>query len=134
MKEKEIAEKLKAIEQRMAEEKGQFDLFALFLREDSPNRWDLVVSSDWINEGKKQALQYIAKNVQETLSKDELLNLSRITIIDQHSPALEAFHKAVRVEHGMTEVKDGNFFGLQIKQAYIITSKRRREDAPKKAV
>ena len=127
---KEIAERLKANEESMAEEKGPFDLFALFLREDAPNKWDLVVAAEWINENKESALKYIAKNIQDALSQDELLSLSRIAIIDESNPALEAFHRAVRVEHGMAEIQDSNFFGLEIKHAYLITSKRRGEDAP----
>jgi hypothetical protein len=37
---------------------------------------------------------------------------------------LDALHKAMQTEHGMTEIQDSNFFGLQIKHAYLITSKR----------
>ena len=131
---KEIAEKLKAKEQSMAEEKGPFDLFALFLREDAPNKWDLVVAAKWINENKESALKYITKNIQDALSQDELLSLSRIAIIDESNPALEAFHGAMHVKHGIAEIQDSNFFGLQIKRAYLITSKRRGENAPKKAL
>ena len=120
---KEVAEKLKAKEQSMAEEKGPFALFALFLREDAPDKWDLVVAAEWINENKEIALKYIAKNIQDTLSQDELLSLSRIVIIDESNPALKAFHRAMQVEHTMAEIRDSNFFGLQIKHAYLITSK-----------
>ncbi len=129
---KEIAEKLKAKERSMAEEKGPFDLFALFLREDAPNKWDLVVAAEWINKNKESALKYIATNIQDTLSQNELLSLSRIAIIDESNPALEAFHRAMHVEHGIAEVQDSNLFGLQIKHAYLITSKRRGKNASRK--
>src|SRR5437667_89713 len=39
----EFVEHLKDIEVEISDERGPFILFALFLREDSPDRWDLVV-------------------------------------------------------------------------------------------
>ena len=126
---KDIAEKLKRQERNMAEEKGPFDLFALFLREDAPEKWDLVVAAKWIEENKREALKYISKAVQESLAHSEFLKLSRITIIDESNPELETFQRAMQfamyLEHGMAEIKNSNFFGLEIKHAYIITSQQR---------
>ena len=126
---KEIAEKLKIQEQIMATEKGPFDLFALFLREDAPGKWDLVVAAEWIEKDKSTALKYIASNVQQVLTSEELIQLSRIAIIDESNPALDAFHKAVNIEHSIAEIQDSNFFGMQLKHVYLITSKRRPTDA-----
>ncbi len=53
-----------------------------------------------------------------------MLKLSRIVIIEPNDPALETMHRATQVEHGEAELKDCNFFGLQLKHAFIITSKR----------
>lgn len=113
----------------MAEEKGPFDLFALFLREDAPGKWDLVVAAEWIEKNKQEALKYISDALKTKLSQSELIKLSRISIIDESNPALGALQSAMHVEHGMADIKDSNFFGLQIKHAYLITSKRRNENA-----
>lgn len=121
---KDILDKFIAIEKDLCKDKGEFNLFALFLREDSANKWDLLVSADWIIENKTESLKLIANKVQEHLEKKELVNLSRIVLIEEDNPALEAFHKAVNVEHGRAEIKDSNFFGLQIKHAFIITSRK----------
>ena len=129
---KEIAEKLKSYEEIMAKEKGPFDLFALFLREDAPGKWDLVVASDWIEKNKEKSFKYIAGIVQKALSKEELLKLSRIVLIDKTNPALEAMHRAMHVEHGIAEIRDSNFFGLQIKHAYLITSRGRNNGTSNK--
>lgn len=131
---KETAEKLKHQEEIMANEKGPFDLFALFLREDAPGKWDLVVAAEWIEKDKQAALKYIAGILQRTLTTNELLKLSRIAIIDEGNPALEAFQRAMHVEHGIAEIQDSNFFGLQIKHVYLITSKRRSKNAPNDAI
>lgn len=131
---KEIVEKLKQQEEIMAKEKGPFDLFALFLREDAPGKWDLVVAAEWIEKDKETAFKYIAGIVQKTLSKEQLLKLSRIAIVDESNQALEAFHRAMHVEHGVAEIQDSNFFGLQIKHVYLITSRRRTNSAPNKVI
>lgn len=121
---KQLAEKLVSLEHEVSSEKGDFALFALFLREDAQDRWDLVASASWIEVNKEKALDYLAKRLQSHLQPQELLNISRIVFVDEDNPALQAIHRAMRVEGGITEVKDSNFFGLQIKHAYIITSKK----------
>ena len=127
---KEIVEKLKQQESNMAQDKGPFDLFALFLREDAADKWDLVVAAQWIDKNKKNALKYITEALHKSLTQSEILKLSRIAIIDESNPALEAFQRAMNIEHGMAEIKDSNFFGLQIKHMYLITSQRREGNTP----
>ncbi len=67
--------------------------------------------------------KFIADQVQNILDKDELISLSRIVLLDKDNPVVEAVNRAFSVEHGQVECKDCNFFGLQLKHAYIITSK-----------
>lgn len=120
-----LLDKMAAIERQASREKGDFYFFSLFLREESPGKWDLLVSAPWIETNNKEALKYLSSLVQSHLTTEELLSLSRIVLIDMNNPGLEAVQNAVAVEHGKVEVKDSNFFGLDIKQAYVITSKRR---------
>jgi len=128
-----IAEKLRDLELRIAAERGTFSFFALFLREDSPDKWDLVASSAWLETNKEEGLSYLAKMLRTALAADELMTLSRIVTIDQNDPALQAIHKALKTEHSVIEVKDVNFFGLQIKHAYVITSQHEAETVGREA-
>ena len=123
---KPLAEKLVSLEGQISKEKGAFALFALFLREEVQDRYDLVVSSSWIEEDKKAALDYLAKQLRSCLEPQELLSLSRIVLVDLDNPSLRAINKAIKVEHGLSEVKNGTFFDLEIKHAYIITSKKQK--------
>lgn len=107
-------------------EKGEYDLFALFLREDSSNKWDILVSADWMNNNKEQALKYLAPKIQKSFTKYELVQISRIVIIEENNPALPALQQAISIKHCSAEIKDSNFFGLQIKHAFLITSRRRQ--------
>jgi len=126
----EIVKKLVHTEQEMAAEKGRFLLFALFLRKDAPDLWDVVVAATWVTKNKSDSLQYLSNKLRAVLNPSEFIRLSRIVIIDPDNPALAALQQAISIEHGITEIKDGTFFGLQIKHAYLITSRRDADQAP----
>lgn len=121
---KDLLEKLAILERDAALEKGDFTLFALFLREDSPDRWDLLASADWLDVNQWDGIRYLAEKLQSRLTLPELLTLSRIVYIATDNPGLQAITRALQVKHGCAEVRDSNFFGLAIKHAYIITSER----------
>ena len=121
---KETREKLALLEREVSDEKGEFSLFGLFLREDAQDedKWDLLVSALWLDDDKKEGLTYLANEIQERLEPNEILTISRIVVLERGDPILEAIHKAVNVKHGEVEVKDSNFSGVQITQACISTS------------
>jgi hypothetical protein len=121
----ELANKLASVEREIAEERGGFALFALFLRQDAEDKWDLVVSSPSFHKDEKEELKYLAGRIRSHLDPEELLLLSRIVLIDADDGAVKEVNKSISVEHGMAEVRDSNFFGLQIKHAFIITSKEK---------
>ncbi len=112
------------VERSVSEEKGPFALFALFLREEAPEKWDLVVSAPWIEENKGSALKLISERVKTSLTAADLPIISRIVVADPSDPAVDAINRAVKVEHSTVEVKDSTFFGHQIKHAHIFASKR----------
>ncbi len=120
----ELSEKFRALESRIAQDKGGFVLFALFMREDVPDRWDLIVSAPWVGANKREAVDYFVNQIKSQLGEQDLTSLSRIVVVDPEDAAVQAFNRAVEIEHGGVEVRDSNFFGLPIKHAFIITSKR----------
>ena len=127
---KEFAEKLAPVERQIAAEKGAFLLFALFLREDAPDLWDLMVAAPWIEANKAEALRYLVSKLNTVATQDELARLSRIVIIEKDQPGLSAIQSLFHIEHSLADVQGANFFGLQIKHAYIITSRREGAAAP----
>jgi len=130
----EIVEKLVQLEREMASERGRFLVFALFLREDAPDLWDLIVAAPWATADKPGALQYISGKLNSVLAPNELTKLSRIVLIEPDNPALSALQKAIHVEHGTAEIKDSSFSGLPIKHAYLITSRRETDRELKKSI
>jgi hypothetical protein len=119
---KDVAEKLRQLERTLSEEKGPFNLFALFLREDAPDVWDLVVAAKWIEEDKPAALANISRRVRDSLRPDEITRISRVVVVERTDPSLKAITSAISVEHGIAEVANSTFFGLAIRHAFIITA------------
>jgi len=125
-----LAEHLLQVEKELSDEKGPFALFALFLREDAADKWDLVISAPWVETDKEAALRLISAKVRRVLSPTELLAVSRIVLVEPASPAVAAINSAFRVEHSTVEVRDSNFFGLAIKHAHIFASARQDAAMP----
>lgn len=126
---KQIIEKLASLEREIASEKGEFSLFALFLREDADDKWDLLASAPWLEANSRESLEYLVNQLRSRLDTQELLSLSMIVVLENSNPVLEAIHKGVKVRHGIVEVRDSISFGVPIQHAYIITSAR--ENAPR---
>lgn len=121
---KTLVAKLLEVEETVSAQKGAFSLFALFLREDAADKWDLVISAPWIEADKEAALKLVAAQVTECLGPPAVTSISRIILVEPTSPAVNAINQAFRVEHSMVEVRDSNFFGLAIRHAYIFASGR----------
>jgi hypothetical protein len=119
----DLPEEFEKLEASISAEKGDFSFFAMFRREDLPDRWDLMISAPWASADEGSALDYFIAKIKAEIGSDALVLLSRIIFID---PANESLQKLIRkfpVEHGAVEVRDRNFFGLDIKHAVFITSK-----------
>lgn len=112
------------MEKKLSDTKGRFELFALFLREDSPNKWDLLIAADWARGDKKASINIVVEELKKELSERELLMLSRLIILDKDDATQKALQEARQVEHGLAEISDSDFLGLAIKHAYLITSRR----------
>jgi hypothetical protein len=119
----ELPARFAKLESDIAAERGDFTLFALFQREAVPDRWDLIISVPWASADQKAALDYIVGRIKSDLSPADLIQLSRIIFIDPTNLSVRELIRTVHVEHGSMEVRDRNFFGQPIRQAFFITSK-----------
>ena len=106
-------------------EHGPFILAGLFMREDSPGRWDLVVSAPWLQRGKLVALGEFAKHLSDSLGQDEVFSLSRIVTLNRTDPALQRILHEVGTITRPVEKFGHNLFGLPLEQAYIFRAHRR---------
>lgn len=126
---KRLAKKMATLERDISKERGDFSFFALFLREESPGKLDLVAAAPWLKDNEKEMRTYLAKEFQSRLDHEELLALSAVVFLNEDDPRLERIQRDIDeeygpVEHGITEIRDEEFFGMGMKRAYIITSRR----------
>ena len=115
-----LKSKLEAAVKSIEKMHGRFTLFGLFLREDSPDKWDLVVAAPWLEEGKLRALGDFVDELRDTISEEEMLSLSRIVTLNYDDPALDAILSGVTIKRGTVQFQDVNLFGLAISHAYIM--------------
>jgi hypothetical protein len=118
--------KLGTLELSLSRDKGEFELFGIVLRENSSlEKWDLVVAAPWLDPGERESFQTIADGLQATFPREEVLQFSRIVILEKGNPFLESVLALVSVEHGLHELGDMELSGVSIQRAYIITARRR---------
>lgn len=121
---KYILEKLKALVLELEKEKGPILVFALFLREDPLEKWDIVVSAPWLNSNDMKSYKTLASKIQGVLSSQELVQLARIVILDVNDPVVSFLQESETVTNGhYGEVSGESFserFGFTIKRAYLL--------------
>ncbi|MBI1929771.1 hypothetical protein HYR99_36670 [Candidatus Poribacteria bacterium] len=128
---RKLLPKLISIEKEIAEEKGSFTLFGIFLREEQPHReWDLVISAEWLDISTLEAERAFAKEIQSRLEREEFLMFALLLPLEPDHPFVKEMNCEFEVEHGDLEFTDYDFNGMVFERAHIITSKGR--GAPKK--
>ncbi len=106
-------------------ERGPFALAGLFMREDSPGRWDLVVSAPWLQRGKLMALGEFVKRLSDALGQDEVLSLSRIVTLNRKDPVLKRILQDLGTITQPVERVGHNLFGLPLEHAYVLRAHAR---------
>jgi hypothetical protein len=125
---KEILDKLKSVVKALEKEHGSILLFALFLREDSLEKWDVVISAPWLNSSKKEAYKMVISKIQKALSPSELVQLSRVVILDATDPVVSFLQEVCPLTNGGFKEAPRDFpvepfsekFGFVIKKAYTL--------------
>ena len=120
----EILDQLKKILLELEHEHSSILVFALFLREDS-TRWDLVISAPWLDSGDAESYKIVATKVQNLLNTEELIQLSRIVILDVEDSAVSFLQNSYNVPNGsIKEIENcepfTRKFNFTIKAAYLL--------------
>jgi len=119
----DLIAKIGDVERDIAQEKGSFNLFAFFEREDIYDRWDVVVSAPWAKFD-MLTLDYVADVLRRHLQPSEMVRLARIVVLDAAEDPVKALTEKYQVEHGEIELNHPQRFGLPVKYGYIITARR----------
>lgn len=119
-----LVNKLKAIELKLSQEKGSFKLFGLFLRSDVENKWDILVSANWIGDERKKFLDTIVTLINSEVEASELTDISRLIILNPDEPIVRTINTLINVEHGDVVFNNNIVGNIRIEKAIIITSRK----------
>ena len=94
-----LGDKLKPMVNEIVKEKGALALFALFLREGAPARWDCVIAAPWADPSKRETYDYFVAKLSNYLTKQELLQIAGIVPLAMHDPELAEILKHTLVRN-----------------------------------
>ena len=97
-----------------------FTLFGLFMREDSPGRWELVAAAPWLEEGKLMALGKFVEALSNELGEETLRDFSRVVTLKKDDSALRAIIKEAKSKKLPLSRQGRHLFGLPIEDAHIL--------------
>jgi hypothetical protein len=117
--------KLDRVLRSIEAERGPFVLAGLFMREDSPRLWDLVVSAPWLQRGKLAALHEFVERLSDALGQEEVMSLSRIVPLNRRDPALKAILHELGTITQPVEKVGHSLFGLPLEHAYVLRAHTR---------
>jgi hypothetical protein len=104
-------------------ERGGVVLFGLFEREDSPQKWDLVISAPWVVPNRKAAVDGIVIRLHTLFKPEELTFLSRVIALSPTDGFVLQVTGALGVTGGaVTHVQDSWFNGMVLHNAVILQS------------
>jgi hypothetical protein len=124
----EIIEKIKSIIKQLEEEEGPLLICALFLREDSLEKWDIIIAASWLNSEEMQSYKIVSSKLQKSLSDSELVRFSRIVILNRDDPVVSYLQSLEIITNGGYKELRGEElsekFKFTIKRAYLLRSQR----------
>jgi hypothetical protein len=128
MTNRDVIDKFGQLELELAQERGDFVFFALFVLETLADRWDLMISAPWLDKDKRRAVPYLVDQIKSKLGVEYLIRLNRIVVIDPDNAELQDLARSIAVEHGKVEhgrvrIRDDELFGVRVRDARIITAK-----------
>ncbi|HSW66741.1 MAG TPA: hypothetical protein VLI54_06410 [Bacillota bacterium] len=128
---KTIAQKLQDLEKTFSAEpiNKPVNFLALFLRDDH-DKWDLLVSADWLNQDQRSGIQFLVSEFKKTLTNDEILKLSSIVPIPTGIEIPPVFTDVDTTE-GVVELREVKFYNNLIGEAYIIKARGPRKESTK---
>src|SRR5688500_975096 len=114
---KEIIEKLNLVKDNIISEKGTLRFFGLIARTDLENKWDLLISSDWIEKNSSdEELVYVITKLKEAFS-EKLDFLSRIVLLRPEEHFIQELARVIVKEH---DGKTGEIRNLKVSDDFTV--------------
>ena len=115
------ARKLRDAEEAVARERGEFYLFGLFERQQSPGRWDIVASAPWLETDRDGTKKLIAL-LRSNMDTDEWTGVSAVIPINPSAEYVQIVTDNYILKHGFQEVYDPRLGDETPGHAFLITA------------
>jgi|ERR1700722_20727068 len=113
-------------------DKARFSMTSEFLREEVLERWDIIISAFWLNPTEMQSYKTISSKLQESLSDTELVQFSRIVLLNHDDPVVSYLQGLEIISNGGFKELSANElsekFKFTIKRAYLLRSQKLNEE------
>lgn len=101
---------------------------ALFLREDSLEKWDIVVAASWLDSRVMESYKIVVSTLHRFLNESERVQVSRIVLLDQDDPVVSYLQSLKTITNGgFEELKESELsekFRFDIRRAYLLRSQK----------
>jgi hypothetical protein len=116
---------------KIAARKGDFTLFALFMRADAPfmradapGTWDLVASAPWLEAGNLKVLRELVDLLVKSIGRKALQEFSKVEAVASDDPRVQFILDSVAVEDGVRRIESTDLKALQIESAIVFRAWR----------
>lgn len=111
---------------RIASQKGDFILYALFKRANGIGEWDLAVSAPWLPRSRYEAATELVDLLIKSIGRKSFVELAGVEPIPTNDPNLKSLLAEFPVGDGEPERRMRNIelFGLDMQEAIILRAKR----------
>jgi hypothetical protein len=131
--------KAEEVRRRMVADKGEFALFAMFLRENAQDVWDLVASAPWTDPADVESYQTFYRYLGKVLSVEEFKGIARVVILNISDPYVRDFCEQHENRERFVPIRNFSFGKLQVLIGYVLAAsaaisldgKRARKTRPK---
>jgi histone H3/H4 len=126
-----LVEKIRNSLEELEQKEGDFSLVMIVPTDPNSDpysknsKYNLIISSSWLDKSKpKNAINIIYNSLKNNLNDEDIINISRINVINSSDNLVSAATSAFNVEHGIANLNNVNIFGIQIPNAIILESRK----------
>lgn len=120
-----LVDSLSRVRNELTRDHGEFRVFALFAREDVPEKWDLLLSAPWGDDDPDEALRVTVKSLKNALAPSDRRLIPRIVWLrpsemsEEWLGALREIGATMHVKNSCVVVKYAVFNGVPVRDAVL---------------
>ncbi len=121
-----MAQKFRDAEKQVSEELGNFSLFGLFEREQTPDRWDILASAPWLKTD-REGTHHLLVALRDKMDVQDWKLIGAVVPLEPSAFFVQGVVNQFYLEHQVEEVNEFNplnqgAIGIRIGHAFLITS------------